>query len=605
MPIPLPPYEAPFLPVPNVTPLTYRDGYTMLRKLDYIQRYINETLVPFVNENYEELAEAFETQANALIAAVNAAIEEVLNSSVEAQDPIIAEIFQDVESLTRQVTDALYADKTSTEAALTAADGRLDTIEAAIAVIEGNIASIEGALSDLTATVNTNRLRMIRSVKEFGAIGDGVADDTAALNAALAASVPLYWGGPTDIYRVTAALIRTLTADLVWRSDGAQIKVDASATHIHRVVDITTAGFDVWVEGPLTVDANNKANSAWSFRNETATFAKITLIGLCAWNVFRADQTMTGGDGIYIRGAFTTAYIEQADIRNIVMASGAGVSGTQGVAGISVVSHGAGMAPDEVTIIAPYIFNVYSQDASYLMDQDGIRIFTEENTGSVNPFPTHFNLIGGKIINCGGRSVKVQGEFGQISGTYMARRSSAPWGNRKGGMPEIDFQTGAGIIRDVEIQYVSNTPIRVIGWTGTSQSGGKHVSGILVDGVRVTYSGSQTIDRFISATSNEQVRAVMTVQNVEIVNPSSTIQQYFATIQGTNIAHELIARILNCTAPILSTQPWLYRVGVAAPLFSNHHNVVNTAASGNAAFTTLNNAGSHTATTTGTNVRTV
>lgn len=96
----LPPYEAPYKPVPQVTPFTYRDGVTMLKKLELLQRYINKDLVPFVNDKTEELGDAFETQANALIEAVNAAIELVLEGSVEAQDPIIAALIADAESLT-------------------------------------------------------------------------------------------------------------------------------------------------------------------------------------------------------------------------------------------------------------------------------------------------------------------------------------------------------------------------------------------------------------------------------------------------------------------------------------------------------------------------
>lgn len=107
----LPPYDAPFLPVPQVTPLTYRDGVTMLKKLEYLKRYINLILVPFVNENYEALAEAVEEQVNLLIIAVNEAIDSVINDSVDVQDSVVAGIFNDENSDTRAVTDVLYAAK--------------------------------------------------------------------------------------------------------------------------------------------------------------------------------------------------------------------------------------------------------------------------------------------------------------------------------------------------------------------------------------------------------------------------------------------------------------------------------------------------------------
>lgn len=131
MTIPLPPYVAPYKPVPQVTPFTYRDGITMLKKLELLQRYINKSLVPWVNENMAELADAFETQANALIEAVNAALEMqtgevdqkiadletyvneqvalIIGDSIQVQDPVVAGIMTDAESESRTVTDALYA----------------------------------------------------------------------------------------------------------------------------------------------------------------------------------------------------------------------------------------------------------------------------------------------------------------------------------------------------------------------------------------------------------------------------------------------------------------------------------------------------------------
>jgi hypothetical protein len=99
----LPPYVPPFKPVPQVTPFTYRDGITMLKKLDGLGGYINKVLVPFVNENYSELADAFESEVNRLI-------DIIVNDSIEIQDPIVAQLIYDLESQTRQALDAVIAE---------------------------------------------------------------------------------------------------------------------------------------------------------------------------------------------------------------------------------------------------------------------------------------------------------------------------------------------------------------------------------------------------------------------------------------------------------------------------------------------------------------
>lgn len=122
----LPDYAAPFKPVPNVTPFTIRDGVTMLKKLDGMQKYIQRILTPWINENFSDLADAFETQAQYLIAQVNEAIgdldgesveetvdaltayinsqvELIINNSIELQDPVLEGLLSNTESASYDV----------------------------------------------------------------------------------------------------------------------------------------------------------------------------------------------------------------------------------------------------------------------------------------------------------------------------------------------------------------------------------------------------------------------------------------------------------------------------------------------------------------------
>ena len=191
--VPLPPYDAPFTPVPNITPFTYRDGATLLKKLENLKRYINRDLVPFVNTNYSDLAEAFETQVNLLLQQVNEAVDEVVNSGVVVQDPVVAGILANPASLTRvalnnilasyyteseadvkfhtkaqQVTDleaintalgniwtktqadVRYVLGTDYDADQTTLDGRLDPIEALVAPPSGRLSKTQLDLDYVT-----------------------------------------------------------------------------------------------------------------------------------------------------------------------------------------------------------------------------------------------------------------------------------------------------------------------------------------------------------------------------------------------------------------------------------------------------------------------
>lgn len=149
----LPEYVAPYKPVPQVTPFTYRDGTTMLKKLDGIVRYINRSIVPFINDNFSELADDFEEQVNILIAAVNAAIDSVINDSVEVQDVVIAANINNESSATTAALEAKYALKTVTDA--------LEALVNTGRLSETELDAAYAAKSDLDAIsdiINTGRL---------------------------------------------------------------------------------------------------------------------------------------------------------------------------------------------------------------------------------------------------------------------------------------------------------------------------------------------------------------------------------------------------------------------------------------------------------------
>jgi lysophospholipase L1-like esterase len=153
MTIPIPDYQAPFKPVPNVTPFSIRDGDTMLRKIDYINKYIERVLIPWIDENYALLGDQFETQVQLLIASVNAAIDMVINDSVDVQDPVVAGMIADSGSQTRTALNNVYATLTTTNAL----DVRLDILEPALADLETDInTALNAEIATRAANDTTN-----------------------------------------------------------------------------------------------------------------------------------------------------------------------------------------------------------------------------------------------------------------------------------------------------------------------------------------------------------------------------------------------------------------------------------------------------------------
>lgn len=170
----LPSYVAPYKPVPQVTPFTYRDGVTMLKKLTGLTNYINRVIVPFVNENFAELSGEFETQINALIVAVNEAlaaqdaevdqkiadlttyvndtVQGIVDNSITVQDSVIAGAINDPESETRAALNALTPDDADIAALISDTESATRAAIDAIAPDDADIANL--ITTDGTATNN-------------------------------------------------------------------------------------------------------------------------------------------------------------------------------------------------------------------------------------------------------------------------------------------------------------------------------------------------------------------------------------------------------------------------------------------------------------------
>jgi len=130
---PLGEYIAPFNPVSNITPFTYRDGLSYLDILEGLRVYVNETLVDFVNTNFGKLGDDFESQVNLLFTQVetqlteqgtavtgqvdslttfvNDSIADIINSTIAVTDPVVKALFDDVSSETFKFLDGKFVSK--------------------------------------------------------------------------------------------------------------------------------------------------------------------------------------------------------------------------------------------------------------------------------------------------------------------------------------------------------------------------------------------------------------------------------------------------------------------------------------------------------------
>lgn len=168
---PIEQYVPSYVPIPTIQPFTYRDGVTYWEKLNGIIRYMNRTVVPFVNDNITTISTDVADQITALIAQVNAARDEIINSSITVQDPVVSGIVTDDASQTRVTLDSIYASLSAVDSLIVDFNGVKDTVNS-------------GRLSDSALNTKISGFTGI-NVRSFGAIGDGVTDDTAAIQAAI------------------------------------------------------------------------------------------------------------------------------------------------------------------------------------------------------------------------------------------------------------------------------------------------------------------------------------------------------------------------------------------------------------------------------------
>jgi hypothetical protein len=84
--------------------------------------------------------------------------------------------------------------------------------------------------SGATQRTALDKLRDVVSVKDFGAVGDGVADDTAEINAALASGAKMVYI-PAGTYKVSATLNVPVNVSIVGDGPNASIIDGSAATY--------------------------------------------------------------------------------------------------------------------------------------------------------------------------------------------------------------------------------------------------------------------------------------------------------------------------------------------------------------------------------------
>lgn len=355
----------------------------------------------------------------------------------------------------------------------------IDTIPSVVQDAINNTAIEGGVLADTFVTATANGVGTVArtqrdknsdtvSVKDFGAKGDGVTDDTGALRAAIMSGISLHWGNNTDTYLVTETISHTATKAIFWQSNGANVLFKPTVAKT-AIIAIELNGNDMLIANNINFDGTKKAVTGLRVKNSAVKAANLVINDIFITRCHRATQAIEGGSGIEISGLLNIVSLSKPRIVDISMAAGAGVTSSQGISGITI-TRSAGKDAKAISIAQPYIEEIYSEDLDYFDDQDGIVVFTDYMKNEVTPNTSDCVIEGGVYKNCLGRSIKFQSEFGKVTNPHFVRTRGFTRGY---GNHEVDFQVGGGIVTNMTFNYNGSRPDTLV---MSSHSSGSNVA---------------------------------------------------------------------------------------------------------------------------------
>ena len=363
----------------------------------------------------------------------------------------------------------------------------------------------QGGTGDVERTVQS-KLQEFVSVKDFGAVGDGVTDDAAAIQAAILATYGRKLFFPAGTYIIKSQYGGLVAGEIVaggniyWEGETADttLKFDpASNTEGMFGFDLAANTREVNIKN-LTFDLNNKGSSALELQNASTSMADANLADVLLENVTvknaRMYTTSIGAYVVYCRGGFRSIKILNSTFTDLTIDTGL----TAGhVGGAHVVVEPEPNDPDNryaqnVSVERCFFSNVKCDDASYQNDMDGIRVFA--------PLPSEFGnteLVASSLIvqdsvfvDCWTRSIKSKMQLNSVEGCTF-KMSSAPTGGSVSA--HVDFQHNGGVIENCKV-YNNGVSKPTIFNATINTSTEDSLMGMMCTNNQVYHTGSNSID---------------------------------------------------------------------------------------------------------------
>ena len=401
------------------------------------------------------------------------------------------------------------------------------------------------------------------NVLDFGAVGDGATDSTAAFVAALQSGAGEVYV-PTGTYALASNLSATLVSSVVFHGPG-KILYTGATNNTLPLMTVETAGYSFTVDG-LSFDGDDKIASGLRVYN-TAAVVVNTLpnctINDCTFFQFRMNVSGIWNQGAFISGSFQLVTISNNRVRKITRAAGTGTPGSSGTDGISVTNYNATKFVRECLHYGNSYTEITGGDlvgSANNVDYDGFKFFAPDPTNFSGQYAqSTVNSYGNTYRNCRGRAIKIQA-IGTVSSETIVRDADY---TIYGGSVEINFQYGVGSVSNCQFIYspyggVSplQTAVALVGFYQGSDYG-EETGSAIVNGLQVFNSivTGGKIDSIVQATVGAGVatptKPLISVSNVSV--NAQTVDAivnigYEATTYGTLRMDNIVVPKLNYCA---------------------------------------------------------
>lgn len=235
------------------------------------------------------------------------------------------------------------------------------------------------------------------NVVDYGAKGDGLTDDTAAVQAALSSqqSLDCVLVFPAGTYDISSQITQTLTAPMAIYCDG-EVTLNwssaSTATHLWKMT-LNGNAFSNIGPGTLTIQGNNKLSKGIDIINDVdSSRPDVDLGNMRAINLL-ADNAV--GFGISVSGRLGTVRGNILEVNGLTRTTSAG-----SCQGIAIYRTSFTRAPLKVLINEAIAKNVSCPDADW--DADGLLVYTNFEDG------VEVHVKRASFYNCRGRGFKFQ-----------------------------------------------------------------------------------------------------------------------------------------------------------------------------------------------------